>query len=162
MISIANVFSSSGLPSEALEEFLSILKPSFLPPRSPVLHTRRHGASLPNFQSDRTYTIKGRASKLDLLQATSELVEELESARSTASSRTTHTPDAIDTMGGDYDFLDADNNATFRWFASTVLCTSLSFFMTTSFPLTQFPSFQRPRSLARTLGILFNVTPRTR
>ncbi|KAF8136106.1 hypothetical protein EV363DRAFT_1428566 [Boletus edulis] len=34
----------SSLPSEALEEFLSILRPAIFPPSSPVLRTRRNGA----------------------------------------------------------------------------------------------------------------------
>ncbi|KAH0830407.1 hypothetical protein J3R83DRAFT_1801 [Lanmaoa asiatica] len=40
----------SSLPSEALEEFLSILRPAIFPPSSPVLRPRRNGAlALPAF-----------------------------------------------------------------------------------------------------------------
>ncbi|KAF9228643.1 hypothetical protein BS17DRAFT_772289 [Gyrodon lividus] len=40
----------STLPSEALEEFLSILRPAIFPPSSPILRPRRNGAvSLPAF-----------------------------------------------------------------------------------------------------------------
>ncbi|KIJ60666.1 hypothetical protein HYDPIDRAFT_189931 [Hydnomerulius pinastri MD-312] len=40
----------SNLPSEALEEFLSILRPAMFPPSSPILRPRRNGAvSLPTF-----------------------------------------------------------------------------------------------------------------
>jgi hypothetical protein len=53
---------SSSLPSEALEEFLSILRPTFFSPTSPILRARLHGStiSLPNIPSERPYPFKSR------------------------------------------------------------------------------------------------------
>ncbi|KAF7338683.1 hypothetical protein MVEN_02094900 [Mycena venus] len=101
----------SGLPTEALEEFLSILRPSFFPPSSPVLLTRRQGAvSLPTFQHERSYSLKGRG----LLQQKNDVVEELEVVRSTQPSRNTQTPD---TEGSD----DFDSNTLpVRWFTNVL------------------------------------------
>ncbi|KAJ7184254.1 hypothetical protein C8R46DRAFT_1063436 [Mycena filopes] len=106
----------SGLPSEALEEFLSILRPSFFPPASPVLITRRQGAvSLPTFH-ERSYSLKGRG----LLQPKNDMVDELETSRSTQPSRnTTETPDA---EGDEFD----PNTLPIRWFSSTVLSSPIS------------------------------------
>jgi hypothetical protein len=103
----------SGLPTEALEEFLSILRPSFFPPPSPVLLTRRQGAvSLPTFQHERSYSFKGRLLKNDL-------VDELDSppSRSSQPSRNTHTPETLP-EGDEFD----DNTLPVRWFSSNVLC----------------------------------------
>ncbi|KAJ6547075.1 hypothetical protein B0H19DRAFT_1163883 [Mycena capillaripes] len=106
----------SGLPTEALEEFLSILRPSFFPPSSPVLLTRRPGAvSLPTFQHERSYSLKGRP----LFQQKNDLVEELEVSRSTQPSRNTQTPD---TEGDDFD----GNTLPVRWFPSNVLSSPIS------------------------------------
>ncbi|KAJ7043201.1 hypothetical protein C8F04DRAFT_1074025 [Mycena alexandri] len=107
----------SGLPSEALEEFLSILRPSFFPPASPVLITRRNGAvSLPTFHHERSYSLKGRG----LLQQKNDVVDELEVSRSTQPSRnTTQTPDA---EGDEFD----GNTLPIRWFSSTVLSSPIS------------------------------------
>ncbi|KAJ7349216.1 hypothetical protein DFH08DRAFT_864798 [Mycena albidolilacea] len=101
----------SGLPTEALEEFLSILRPSFfLPPSSPVLFTRRPGAiSVPSFQHERSYSLKGRG----LLQQKNDVVEELEVSRSTQPSRNTHTPD---TETDDFD----SNTLPVRWFTNVL------------------------------------------
>jgi hypothetical protein len=54
--------SRSSLPSEALEEFLSILRPTFFSPTSPILRARLHGStiSLPNIPSERPYPFKSR------------------------------------------------------------------------------------------------------
>ncbi|CAK5279373.1 unnamed protein product [Mycena citricolor] len=102
--------SPRSLPTEALEEFLSILRPSFFPPSSPVLLTRRHPAvSLPALHQERPYSRKGRA----LLQ---DLSDDLDIARSTQSSRNMSTPDG-ETFD-DYDM----NTIPVRWFASNVLC----------------------------------------
>ncbi|KAJ7261338.1 hypothetical protein B0H12DRAFT_1106344 [Mycena haematopus] len=100
----------SGLPTEALEEFLSILRPSFFPPPSPVLLTRRQGSvPLPTFQHERSYSLKGRA----LLQQKNEFVEELEVSRSTQPSRNTQTPDAeCDDFDG--------NTLPIRWFTNVL------------------------------------------
>ncbi|KAJ7445712.1 hypothetical protein B0H11DRAFT_2086494 [Mycena galericulata] len=95
----------SGLPTEALEEFLSILRPSFFPPSSPVLLTRRQGAvSLPTFNHERTTWLT-----------------ELEVSRSTQPSRNTHTPESL----GEADEFDG-NTLPVRWFASNVLSSPIS------------------------------------
>ncbi|KAJ7702314.1 hypothetical protein B0H17DRAFT_140431 [Mycena rosella] len=105
----------SGLPTEALEEFLSILRPSFFPPPSPVLLTRRQGAvSLPTFQHERTYSFKGRG----LLQQKNDLVDELEVSRSTQPSRNAHTPEEGDEFDGE--------TLPVRWFSSNVLSSPIS------------------------------------
>lgn len=101
-----------GLPSEALEEFLSILKPSIFPPHSPVRSRRQ--ASLPTLHHERSLSYKGRAR----IEST---VEEVESVRSTQSSRNTGSPaELLDGMT-EYQLLDLENTP-FRWFTSTVLC----------------------------------------
>src|ERR1700736_4061552 len=69
---------SSSLPSEALEEFLSILNPSFFPPSSPILRARRNGASLPN------YPYQYRARVLHSRGDSISLVEEVDRIRSNA------------------------------------------------------------------------------
>ncbi|KAK7023953.1 hypothetical protein R3P38DRAFT_2955065 [Favolaschia claudopus] len=101
----------SPLPSEALEEFLSILRPSFFPPSSPVLLTRRQGAvSLPTFQHERSYSLKGRV----LLQQKNDVVEEeLEVSRSTQPSRNNCTPDI---EGDDHD----SSTLPVRWFTNVL------------------------------------------
>ncbi|KAJ7168241.1 hypothetical protein C8R43DRAFT_983678 [Mycena crocata] len=107
----------SPLPTEALEEFLSILRPSFFPPPSPVLLTRRQGAvSLPTFQHERSYSLKGRG----LLQH--DLVDELVVSRSTQPSRNTHTPSEALAEGDEFD----GNTLPVRWFASNVLSSPIS------------------------------------
>jgi len=108
----------SPLPTEALEEFLSILRPSFFPPSSPVLLTRRQGAvSLPTFHHERSYSLKGRG----LLQQKNDVVDELEVSRSTQPSRNTQTPDTL----AEVDEFDG-NTLPVRWFASNVLSSPIS------------------------------------
>lgn len=52
---------SSTLPSEALEEFLSILKPSFFPSTSPTLGKARRALSIPTFhQYERPLALRPR------------------------------------------------------------------------------------------------------
>ncbi|KAJ7632181.1 hypothetical protein FB45DRAFT_831178 [Roridomyces roridus] len=107
----------SPLPSEALEEFLSILRPSFFPPSSPVLLTRRSGAvSLPTFHHERSYSLKGR-----VLQQKNDLVDESEVSRSTQPSRNAHTPDTL----AEVDEFDA-STLPVRWFASNILSSPIS------------------------------------
>ncbi|KAI0295567.1 hypothetical protein BC826DRAFT_1008463 [Russula brevipes] len=52
-----SLLTRSSLPSEALEEFLSILRPSLFPPRSPVLRPLRYPVSSLH---DRTLTIQSK------------------------------------------------------------------------------------------------------
>ncbi|KAF7311560.1 hypothetical protein MKEN_01058500 [Mycena kentingensis (nom. inval.)] len=96
----------SGLPSEALEEFLSILRPAFFPPPSPVLFTRRPGSvTLP-------FTLKGRG----LFQ--SDLVGDGDVSRSP---QPTCTPDNIE------EELEANIlPIPARWFTSNVLSSPIS------------------------------------
>ena len=57
-VSLANLFLiRSSLPSEALEEFLSILRPSLFPPRSPILRPLRYPVSSLH---DRTLTLPSK------------------------------------------------------------------------------------------------------
>nr|GAT59621.1 predicted protein [Mycena chlorophos] len=106
----------SPLPSEAaLEEFLSILRPTFFPERSsPVLFTRRAGVTLPTFTHERSYSLKGRSVLLK-----NDIVEEVEVSRSTQPSRNTKTPsDTLEEL--------ENNILPIRWFASTVLSSPIS------------------------------------
>ena len=108
----------SGLPSEALEEFLSILKPSsFLPSISP---RRRQVASLPNLNHEQPFTIRA-VPRLELMTDS----EDNELVRSVSPGRMVDTLDARNADGDD------NGNGPFRWFSSHVLCTypMLSFFL---------------------------------
>ncbi|KAJ4488466.1 hypothetical protein J3R30DRAFT_941505 [Lentinula aciculospora] len=106
----------TGLPTEALEEFLSILKPSIFPPRSPVRSRRQ--ASLPALHYDHSFSFKGRPR----IEST---VEEVENVRSTQSSRNTSSPAEI--MDGTMEFQFPDlENTPFRWFTSNVLSSPIS------------------------------------
>lgn len=119
------LFSRSGLPSEALEEFLSILRPSvsIFPPNSP---RRRAPNSLPTWHYERsTFNFKPRA-RIEAAPPKSE-TDELDAVRSTQSSRNTlspapvaATPEIEGTTDPDV-FADAEL-ASFRWFSSGVLC----------------------------------------
>lgn len=109
----------SGLPSEALEEFLSILRPSFFPPTSPVLRTRR-GVSLPTLQNERSfYRSRGR---LEAVPQKNDDREELDITRSTQPSRNTHssTPDTFNDADGSIE-VDTDSPPV-RWFKANILC----------------------------------------
>jgi len=109
----------SSLPSEALEEFLSILNhSSFFPPSSPILRARRlNGASLPN------YPYQYRARVLHSRGDSISLVEEIDRARSnTASGSPEFTIDKDETVS-DRERHDTD---TFRWFATSTLSSPIS------------------------------------
>ena len=107
---------SSSLPSEALEEFLSILNPSsFFPSSSPILRARRNGASLPN------YPYQYRARVLHSRGDSVSLVEEIDRGRSSASTRSPECQIERDEAAGDHERHDSD---TFRWFATSALCAS--------------------------------------
>ncbi|KAJ3977655.1 hypothetical protein EV361DRAFT_877519 [Lentinula raphanica] len=104
----------SALPSEALEEFLSILKPSIFPPHSPV-RNQRH-ASLPALHQEHSFSYKGRPRI--------STVEELEDVRSAQSSRNTGSP--AGTSDGTTEFQVLDLDIPFRWFTSNVLSSPIS------------------------------------
>jgi len=108
----------SSLPSEALEEFLSILNPSsFFPPSSPILRTRRNGASLPN------YPYQYRARVLRSGADSISFVEEIDRARSSASTRSPECQIERDEVAGDHERYDSE---TFRWFATSTLSSPIS------------------------------------
>ena len=110
----------SGLPSEALEEFLSILRPSFFPPTSPVLRTRRQGVSLPTLHRERSfYRSRGR---LEIVPQKGDDKEESDGSRSTQPSRNARssTPDTFNDVDGVTD-VDTDSPPV-RWFKANILC----------------------------------------
>ncbi|KAL0572244.1 hypothetical protein V5O48_009726 [Marasmius crinis-equi] len=99
----------SPLPSEALEEFLSILKPSlpaFFPPRSPVTVRSRRQVSLPQI----TYNEKEATRNVDM-------------------SASAKTPES-DGVEVDFQVLEIDDSnsasPSFRWFTSSVLSSPIS------------------------------------
>jgi len=105
----------SGLPTEALEEFLSILKPSFFQPSSPRI--RRH--TQPAFQQERPPVILKPHSLIDP-PCTS--VEEIDHARS-ASGGTT----GRDTPDSPLEFDPSiTNTPPIRWFSARVLSSPIS------------------------------------
>jgi len=105
----------SSLSSEALEEFLSILKTStFFPPSSPILRARRNGASLPNYP----YQYKARVlhSRGDSIS----IVEEIDRARSNAPTR------SPEFMLERDDRTERRGSETLRWFTSGTLSSPIS------------------------------------
>lgn len=114
--------SRSGLPSEALEEFLSILRPSFFPPTSPILRTRRQGASLPTFQHERSFSYKSRG-RLEIASQKND-GDDIDISRSTQPSRNTcpSTPDSLNDPDG---MTEPDGDTpSLRWFKANILCES--------------------------------------
>ncbi|KII88687.1 hypothetical protein PLICRDRAFT_176241 [Plicaturopsis crispa FD-325 SS-3] len=113
----------TALPSEALEEFLSILRPSFFPPSSPILQTRRYGnTTMPNF----SYAYKPRI-ELVSPKVESPTVEEI--GRAISAQRKSPEPSS----GG----LDSDR----RWISSAVLSSPVSRTHTRN-PFQRHPSYQ--------------------
>ncbi|KAJ8086254.1 hypothetical protein PM082_005077 [Marasmius tenuissimus] len=97
----------SPLPSEALEEFLSILKPglpAFFPPKSPVTMLGRRQVSLPAI-----------------------MFNEREASRNSDTNTNTQTPES-DGLEVDFQVLDLDEapSPSFRWFTSSVLSSPIS------------------------------------
>ncbi|KAF5387073.1 hypothetical protein D9615_001645 [Tricholomella constricta] len=112
----------SGLPTEALEEFLSILRPSFFPPASPVLRTRRQGAaSLPTFSQERVFPYKGRG-RLEIIPQSNDILDEMDITRSQQPSRNTlsRTPDPEPSFDSDADI------PAYRWCKSNILSSPIS------------------------------------
>jgi len=107
----------SSLPSEALEEFLSILNPSFFPPSSPILRARRNGASLSN------YPYQYRARVLHSRGDSVSLVEELDHSLSTTSAQSPECTLEKDETANDHERRDSE---TFRWFATSTLSSPIS------------------------------------
>ncbi|KAF8078098.1 hypothetical protein FPV67DRAFT_1464136 [Lyophyllum atratum] len=116
----------SGLPTEALEEFLSILRPSFFPSVSPVLRTRRQGTtSLPAFSQERSFSYKARG-RLDIIPQNNDLPDEMDIAYSRQPSRNTSscTPDSLTDPESSFDH-DIDGTS-FRWRTANVLSSPIS------------------------------------
>jgi len=113
----------SGLPTEALEEFLSILRPSFFPPTSPILRTRRQAAA--TFQHERSFSYKGRG-RLEIAPQKCDSIEELNSARSTQLSRNTctGTPDSPSDFDGPIEL--ENDSPPLRWFKANILSSPIS------------------------------------
>jgi hypothetical protein len=108
----------SSLPSEALEEFLSILNhSSFFPPSSPILRARRNGASLPN------YPYQYRARVLHSRGDSISLVEEIDPARSNASTGSPEFTIGKDEAVNDHERHDTE---TLRWYATSTLSSPIS------------------------------------
>ncbi|KAG6832686.1 hypothetical protein H0H92_012258 [Tricholoma furcatifolium] len=130
----------SGLPSEALEEFLSILRPSFFPPASPVLRTRRQAAaSLPAYTQDRTYSLQGRT-RLELLPQHAD--DDMDISRSQQPSRNAicHTPESMtDESPPDFDI----DGLPFRWYKNNALSSPISRTHTRN-PFLRYASDQSP------------------
>ncbi|KAF7975298.1 hypothetical protein HWV62_10068 [Athelia sp. TMB] len=110
--------SSPSLPSEALEEFLSILRPSaFFPSSSPILRTRRNGASLAHFP----YQFKARVlhSRGDSIS----LVEEMDSPNHTPTMSTDFMIERGESGAADHERSDSE---TPRWFTASALSSPVS------------------------------------
>ncbi|KAF5391826.1 hypothetical protein D9757_001791 [Collybiopsis confluens] len=104
----------AALPSEALEEFLSILRPSMFSPHSPP-RTRRQ-VSLPVYHD--SVPLKGR--RLDFT------IEDVESGRSDQLSRNSGSPaEIMDAMAAEIQFLGLEDTP-FHWFTSNILSSPIS------------------------------------
>ena len=98
------------MPSEALEEFLSILKPSFGPSYSPV---SRRQVSMPMFMQDSALRLKSR---MDRVQSRVDMdgFSDVDRTLATLSRNTMRTP----SPNSD----DLDIPASLRWFSANILC----------------------------------------
>lgn len=106
----------SSLPSEALEEFLSILRPAIFPPSSPVLRSRRNGAlALPTFGVSYKSKSKIDSSFTKSDQPNLSLPEETDPLRQTP----TCSPEPIsDHLAGNWDIFGPE--ITSRWHAQVL------------------------------------------
>ncbi|KAF5358501.1 hypothetical protein D9756_001696 [Leucocoprinus leucothites] len=119
----------SALPSEALEEFLSILRPSvsIFPPNSP---RRRASNSIPAWNYERpTFNFKPRA-RIEAAPPKSE-ADDLDAARSNQPSRNALSPAPVAATPENDNTVDPDvfadsETASFRWFSSGVLSSPIS------------------------------------
>jgi len=114
------------LPTEALEEFLSILRPSFFPSASPTLRSCR-SASLPTFQYDRSFTFRARQRLENASPKTVHPFDDVDTPflqHNRNSSSTT--PELTDLDNSfDHDLLDPRLETPARWFPYGVLCAFL-------------------------------------
>ena len=111
------------LTTEALEEFLSILRPSFFPSASPTLRSCR-SASLPAFQYDRSFTFRARQRLENASPKTGHPFDDVDTPflqHNRNSSSTT--PELTDLDNSfDHDLLDPHLETPARWFPYGVLC----------------------------------------
>jgi hypothetical protein len=108
----------SSLPSEALEEFLSILKPSsFFPPSSPILRARRNTGSLPCFP------IPYRARVLHSRGDSITLVEEADRSQSYTPMKSPEFLFARDEISSDHERYSSDSS---RWYGSGALSSPIN------------------------------------
>jgi len=107
--------SLQNLQSEALEEFLSILRPSAFFPPSPILRSRRNGASLP-------YQFKAR-----VLHSRGDSISVLEELDRNASDTMNRSPEFMLERG---EFRGADHERSdleaLRWFTASTLSSPVS------------------------------------
>jgi len=127
----------SSLPSEALEEFLAILRPAFFPPSSPTLRPRLQGStSLPTF----SYRARPR---LELLHDSSKLsaVEELEKESPSRQGRSSSsaTPDNAD-HPAEHNRMDMDSLPV-RWLQANAHASPISRLQTRN-PFQRHPSYE--------------------
>lgn len=106
--------SLQNLQSEALEDFLSILRPgAFFPPSSPILRARRNGGSLP-------YQFKAR-----VLHSRGDSISVLEELDKDVSYSPNRSPEFMleraESRAADHERSDSE---VFRWFAASALCMS--------------------------------------
>lgn len=108
---------SATLSSEALEEFFSILRPSFLPSTSPSLGKSRRSLTIPSFQQyERPLALRPR----QRLEIRADLEDPSDSHPATSTSS--------DALGGEHqdlanDFFEQDTSSS-RWFRFGPLCRS--------------------------------------
>ncbi|KIL00656.1 hypothetical protein PAXRUDRAFT_821454 [Paxillus rubicundulus Ve08.2h10] len=106
----------SSLTSEALEEFLSILRPAIFPPSSPILRPRRNGAvSLPAFGVSYKPRTKIDTSHSKGERPISSLSEELDADKQTP----TYSPEPIaESLANNWDI--CGHEITSRWHAQVL------------------------------------------
>ncbi|KAF8558451.1 hypothetical protein OG21DRAFT_1474902 [Imleria badia] len=103
----------SSLPSEALEEFLSILRPAIFPPSSPVLRPRRNGTLAFGVSYKPRPKIDASFAKSD--QPNSSIAEETDTLRQTP----TYSPEPIsDHLPGNWEIFGSE--ITSRWHAQVL------------------------------------------
>lgn len=117
----------SVLTTEALEEFLSILRPSFFPSASPTLRSCR-SASLPTFQYDRSFTFRARQRLENASPKTGHPFDDVDTPflhHNRNSSSTT--PELTDLDNSfDHDLLDPRLETSAHWFPYGVLSSPIS------------------------------------
>lgn len=126
--SVFNIFSSP-LSNEAMDEFLSILRPSlpaFFPPSSPGLRSYMPN-SMPGFGHERSISLK--LSRLEIgKDAAAFCDEDIDTVRSGTPSRSSNRSDADDEASQSAinpNMMSMAADITGRWFRSAILCKHL-------------------------------------